>query len=259
MSDLVDLLGTMRMNQLIGQFQRVDVSGYPDIHLLSDDIDAVLWILLVGHEKAGQDTMSAAEVAEVSTRVYRRGLTRQRVASIMASAKDLVSRSGRATPARFLVLRPGIERIRGQNTSVTLVDPAASFTAIRTLEDILGSVSGAVLLCDPYVDDKTLLVLSAVPTRSVIKLLTLNISEPAQFRRKLQAYNQQYGNLEVRTSAKNDLHDRYFLDADRMWIVGQSLNGIGKKQTFIIAVGADVRLATEKAFEHRWNSAAKWQ
>lgn len=258
MSTLSGVLSTMKMNELISQFQRVDASGYPDIHSLSD-ADAVLWILLVGHEKAGHDSLTAAEIAEIATRVYRRGLTRQRVASVLSSAKELVSRSGRGTPARFLLLRPGVDRLRSQNASVILIDPTASFTAISTLEGILGGVSGEVLLCDPYVDDKTLLVLSAVPTSSTVKLLTLNISDPAQFRRKLSAYNQQYGNLEIRTSVKNDLHDRYFLDASRMWIVGQSLNGIGKKQTFIISVGTDVRLATERAFQQRWNGASKWQ
>lgn len=42
-------------------------------------------------------------------------------------------------------------------------------------------------------------------------------------------------------------------------ILGQSLNGIAKKQSFIIAVGQDIRTTMESAFNVRWKAANLWR
>lgn len=247
------------MSDVTSRFKKVDVSSFPDIHLLDDDLDVVLWVLVVGHEKLNIPSMSAAEVADVATTVFRRPLSRQRAASLLADEKKYVAREARSSPARFVVMQAGIDLIRGKKTAVVIVDPEASFSALRQLDQLLGSVEGEVLLCDPYVDDKTLLALAGVPKASSIKLLSLNISDPPQFRRKLQAYEKEFGNLELRTSTTPDLHDRYLIDQKRMWIFGQSLNGIGKKQTFIVAAGQDVRATMLPVFNRKWSTSQVWK
>ena len=59
-------------------------------------------------------------------------------------------------------------------------------------------------------------------------------------------------------SHMKDLHDRYIIDDAGMWLLGQSLNGIGKKQTFLVLVGADIRQLVSDGFLRRWNSASLW-
>jgi len=245
-------------NELRNRYGAVDVSGYPDVHLLTDDLDVALWVLLVGSEKLEIESLTAAEIAEVATHTFRRGLTRQRAASSLRLERKLVTRTPGTTPTRFIILRAGIDRVKGHQTDVVVVDPVNAFTALRRLDAILSCVKGEAKMCDPYIDDKTLLALTSVPTTVKIKLLTLNVSDPSQFRRRFQAYHKEYGNLEIRVSSSTDLHDRYLIDQSQMWLLGQSLNGIGKKQSFIVAMGQDTRAAMDRAFTERWNRANAW-
>lgn len=247
------------MSDVISRFEGVDVSSFPDVHLLDDDLDVALWVLVVAHEQLSVSSMTAAEIADVVTLVFRRRMSRQRVTSLLAEATKEVAEDNRSRAARFVVMKAGVDRIRGKQTAVIIVDPEASYTALRQLDQLLGSVEGEVRLCDPYADDKTLLALASVPKASQIKLLTLNVSDPAQFRRKLQAYKKEYGNLEIRTSPTPDLHDRYLIDQKRMWLFGQSLNGIGKKQTFIVATGQDVRATMTPMFDRKWSTSHVWK
>ena len=64
--------------------------------------------------------------------------------------------------------------------------------------------------------------------------------------------------IEVRVALKPDLHDRYIIDADSMLILGTSLNGFGKKQSFITKAGQDIRQTVLKEFRAKWNGATPW-
>jgi len=245
-----------QLNNPLHQFRDVNSASYPDIHLFHDDLDAVLWTLLVADEQLGLSSMTAARVAEALTHVYRRNLTRQRAAALLASAKGFVARRTKAGQTTNSIMKRGADRVRTQADAIILIDPLHAFSSLRRLNQILEALSGDVLLCDPYIDDKTLLTLTAVPKGSPIKLLTLNISDPPQFRCNLHAYQREYGNLESRVSHTKDLHDRYIIDDASMWLLGQSLNGIGKKQTFLVLVGADIHQLVSDGFLRRWNSVS---
>ena len=148
-----------QLNNLLHQFRDVNTSSYPDIHLFHDDLDAVLWTLLVADEQPGLSTMTAAHVAEILTRVYRRSLTRQRAAVVLASAKGFVARRMKAGQTTSSIMRRGADRVRTQADGIILIDPSHAFPSLRRLNQILEALLGDVLLCDPYIDDKTLLAL----------------------------------------------------------------------------------------------------
>jgi hypothetical protein len=247
------------VSDLVPRFQKVDVGEYPDVHLLTDELDAALWVLMVGAEKLGLSDFTASEVSDVLTHGYLRPLTRQRAAAVLASANGLVVKKPKSSPARFVVMKTGMDRLRGKQSDVLLIDPDKAFSTAQRLDQLLGGLQGDVMLCDPYVDHKTLVHLTAVPKLSSIKLLTLNILDSAKFRQRLTAYSKEYGNLEVRTSSTPDLHDRYLIDSSRMWLLGTSLNGIGKKQSFVVAVGTDLRQSTQQFFTGRWNQSPVWK
>lgn len=247
------------MSDIVDRYQKVDIGEYPDVHLLADDLDVVLWVMLVGSEKLGLTEMTAAQVADVATHGFLRPLSRQHATAMLTSANGAVIRKPRSSPVRFVLMKWGINRIREQQMDVLLIDPMKAFTASQRLDELLNGLKGYVLLCDPYVDDNTLVVLSSISTSCGIKLLTLNISDPAKFRQRFVAYTKEFGNVELRVSSTPDIHDRYLIDASRMWLIGTSLNGIGKKQSFIITVGPDVRGLTEQGFNKRWNQSTKWQ
>ncbi len=143
----------------------------------------------------------------------------------------------------------------GAGGSVLLVEPERAYSGVRAFDKLLAALSGDIRICDPYVDDKTVEVLTAIRTTCQIRLLTKNVQNPARLRRHYQAYQREYGNLEIRVHPTANLHDRYIVSEQNMYLVGQSLNGIGKKQTFIVETGSDLRDQMIRYFEQLWGSA----
>jgi hypothetical protein len=64
------------------------------------------------------------------------------------------------------------------------------------------------------------------------------------------------GILEVRVLPQGYLHDRYIIHNDGMLLLGASLKDVGKKQSFVVAIGSDVAQSVATAFDGQWQSAA---
>jgi len=246
------------MNSLVASFATLDVSRYPDVHSYADDLDALLWVLMVVGESGVAATVTAAQASELLVEVFRRDMTRQRAAHLLRGAKGLVAEKALGKDTTYLLLKKGVDQVLMNGGGVLVVEPEQAFTALQRLDGILVSFKGDVLLCDPYVDDKSLTRLATIPVACRIKLLTLKVSDPAHFRGKLQAYIKQYGNLEVRTDTAGTIHDRYLIDDGTLWSLGTSLSNIGKKQSLIVKLGGDLRAVMKPGFMARWNTAKVW-
>jgi hypothetical protein len=246
------------MTDLVHALEAVDVSQYPDVHSYSEDLDALLWVLMVAAKNSAKSSLTAAQVCEILRDVYGRDVSRQSAATLLGGARGLVAIKRPSREAVFSIMKKGEERVLAAGGRVLVVEPDKAFTALQRLDTILGSLKGDVLVCDPYVDDKTLVHLMTVPKTCRIKLLTVNVSDPPRFRTRLQAYQREHGNLELRTDAAGTLHDRYIIDDEVFWSLGQSLNGVGKKQTLIVKQGQDLAGAMKAAFIVRWSAAKVW-
>ncbi len=125
---------------------------------------------------------------------------------------------------------------------VLFIQPEQAFKGIRKTEATLSELRGEVRVCDPYVDPRTLDFLDKCRDAKVIRLLTVNVRSPSALKRDLAALNRQHhGKLEIRVAQDRDLHDRYIIHDDGLVLLGTSLNGLGGKQTFVVALGSDVR------------------
>jgi hypothetical protein len=87
--------------------------------------------------------------------------------------------------------------------------------------------------------------------------LTWNISDTPTLRLGLTALSATK-QVEVRKPSSDVLHDRYVIDDNTMLIMGTSLNSFGKKQSFVIKAGQDVRSALLNNFNQLWNAANPW-
>ena len=157
---------------------------------------------------------------------------------------------GGANEAAYLVLR-------GQSFAATFINPSKALTEIRKVEELLGGLSGALRICDPYVDKKTLDLLAECTAASKIALLTVNVQKESSFRRDLEAFSRQHPvPLEVRIAAAARLHDRYVIHGTGILIFGGSLNGLGKKQSFIVGLGDGMKAVVADEFDREWRTAA---
>lgn len=142
--------------------------------------------------------------------------------------------------------------------AVTFVNPATALQSTLKLHDILRQLLGALSVCDPYLDHLTLEHLEACGKGRRIRLLTQKVNDTGPLRRVFEAANLAGFGFEVRVASGKPLHDRYIIDERAMLILGGSLNGFGKKQSFVIQVGTDVRKTVLDAFDNEWAKAAPW-
>ena len=138
------------------------------------------------------------------------------------------------------------------------VDPENSLNEIRKLEALFGTLTGDVKICDPYVDNKTVDLIAEMSSADSISLLTVNVQKDAALKRDISAYLRQGGkSVQIRVANEAALHDRYIIHAGGMILLGGSLNGFSKKQSFIVSVGTDLRAVAEAAFDRHWRSASR--
>jgi len=157
-------------------------------------------------------------------------------------------------------MQDGLRELESVPDTVTFIEPSQALSRIREVESLLAECDGVVSICDPYVDGRTLDFLANCRSVSEILLLTMNINKPAPFRRDLQAFRQEHSTIpiEVRTGPQGVLHDRYLVDDKRMLIFGTSLNSLGKKQSFVIAAGEDLRRVVLAEFQRVWQQSTVW-
>jgi hypothetical protein len=235
----------------VADFKKLDVSDYPSIHKYTGVEDRSLWVLLVAKEKLGIPDLSPYEIQRTLTEVFEVSVTVPGVRYALNKAKGKVHRVRSKKGDRYAIMQKGRDALLCQ-LSVLVVEPEKAYKAIRSFQMLLAALTGHIRICDPYIDTKTLDMLSLIPKKCRIKLLTCNIQKPKILRRDYTVYQAQYKNLEIKVLSSGNLHDRYIIDENAMWLLGQSLNGIGKKETFVVRLGEDIKSRSMELFKENW-------
>jgi hypothetical protein len=200
--------------------------------------------------------MTPNEISVVLRDVYGIALPRQRIERILAQEKQAVAKRKRNTKRAYQIMQAGITEVEGVSSAVVLIEPEKALSSIRATEAVLATLTGVVRFCDPYVDGRTIDLLTECTSAKSIEFLTMNVKNETTLRRDVRAFVQQYVvPLEVRVAANRVLHDRYAIDDVGMLAFGTSLNGIGFKQSFVVVLGEDVRTSVLSTFESYWQAA----
>lgn len=231
------------------------MSNLPEIGSIADHRQQALWALHIGQVRAGVPMMTPSEISVVLRDVYGIALPRQRIEGILSNEKQSVSKRKKNGKRAYQIMQAGIDEIEG-SSSVLLIEPEKALTSLRATEAVLATLGGAVKVCDPYVEGRTLDLLAECTGAQSIELLTMNVKNPKTLKRDVRAFIQQYGTpLEVRVASGRVLHDRYVIDDSGMLLFGTSLNGIGFKQSFVVTVGEDIRASVLATFNAYWQAA----
>jgi len=248
--------GRATADDLIARFRGVNASGYPEVHSLPRVLNQALWVLAVAKDELGVDQMNSPDIARVLCKACEVSVTRQAVEAGLKNAGDLVHREKKGGSVSYTIMKKGRDALEGAAGShVLLIEPESALKGIRAVEDLMGGLAGDVSICDPYVDPKTVDYLDLIPAGTPVRLLTQTVQRERPLVRDLEAARKQGLDVEVRVVPSAQLHDRYIIAGKVMYLFGQSLNGIGKKQTFVVRLGEDTRSAVLKLFDHRWASA----
>lgn len=153
-------------------------------------------------------------------------------------------------------MHPGEDIVLPAAAPVYLIDPTQAVQAVSSLHRILANMQGTILICDPYLDAVTIEHLDSCPPSAVLYVLTETLKDSGKLRRLLAAMLAQGRRIEIRVGPPGQLHDRYIIDDSSMYLSGTSLNGFGKRQSFLVQMGPDIRNITVADFQRRWAGAA---
>lgn len=223
-----------------------------DIHSLPRILDRALWVL-ENSKLEGDEYLSAAEVARRLTNVHKIATDANGVRmGFKRAPRGLVHAKKQEGGITYAIMEEGERYLSSLGEPrVVLIEPDKAYSSRRKVEDFFEGCSGLIRICDPHVNTRTLDPLTAVPKGSEIRLLTNNVYDDARVLKEIEAYEKEYSLLEVRVSRDN-LHDRYLILEDKIWSLGHSLNGLGKREAFIISLGQDMRSQMVVLFDRRW-------
>ncbi len=154
-------------------------------------------------------------------------------------------------------MQAGSQEVLGSTPRAIFVDPQNAIERVREVETIFAGLQGTVRICDPYVDPVTLTYVAECTSAHEVRLLTVNVNKDRAFRRDLKIVGRQLGvSVLVKQAPRGLLHDRYVIHDDGMLLFGTSLNGLGLKQSFVVALGEDIHATLTKEFDRIWNSQA---
>jgi hypothetical protein len=244
----------MTAQSVTDAFRSADTSDLTDLAAL-EERHKVLWVLKLGRD-LGIEVMSPSEVSNVLRDVHGYDVPRQRIEAMLASETGTVARRRRDKRRVYQLMAPGVEELEGARSTVVFIDPTRGFSGLRESQALLGEMTGEVRACDPYADLKTLDMLAECASATGIRLLTHNVKSKAGFKQAVRAFTAEHGKqLDVAIAPPKVLHDRYAIHDDGMIVFGTSLNSLGAKQSFVIAMGQDIRATVLGAFEATWQNA----
>jgi hypothetical protein len=229
-----------------------------DARAFDDELRRILSAIYNLTPQGGDRWVSAVQVSHHLRDEYGLGLHWKTIDALLSVHRLHVSRQRRSNRWRYMLLASGRNLIQKGGETISFVDPASALEATLKLHDLLAGLKGKVRVCDPYVDEATVEHLGACPAGAKIDLLTTNIKDSGRLKRLVAATNTPSARLEIRVSTNRTLHDRYVIDDSSMLILGASFNGFGKKQSFVVKAGTDVRKIVLADFDQRWASATRW-
>ena len=228
-----------------------------DPRTMEEPLDLAL-AMLFNHALLGSKWSSAVEISHTLRDDYGISLHWRTVGTLLDKVKALVTRKKKNKRWHYSLLEAGARKVGKPSSGIHLVDPRNAVQNIVTLHDLLSNLEGNIDVCDAYLDASTIEHLDSCAKARQIRILTHNVRDTGRLRQLVSAFCQSDRQLEIRSTSKSVLHDRYIYDNKKLFILGASLNGYGKKQSFIIAAGTDFRAAMQSVFATIWKAAVTW-
>jgi hypothetical protein len=230
----------------------------PDPRAYSEVLDQILAGLQVAAPPPQREWVTSVELSQKLRTMYGIGIHWRTIDGLLGKEKGLVVRRKRGARWQYQLLSRGEERLTGSGGQTVIIDPEKAIKAVSSVHALLCGMKGIVRLCDPYVDHSTIEHLAAVPKDVPIRILTVNIQEANRLRRVLAAARTEGRQVELRVAQGAKLHDRFVIDDAKMLLLGTSLNGLGKKLSFVVRAGPDIREPMAGVFDGHWAAGIHW-
>lgn len=239
---------------------RNKVSEKIDIYSLNTNLLRTLWVIDWLTTEA-EDRFTQSDIANYLIENCGVETSRQAIDVALKSkaGKKLTNKNKRG----FKIMQSGIAFLTNNtvNNEVYFFESGTEFKTKRIeLKGLFINKPYNIYLCDPYIDINTLDIVHEIfPKSSSIKILTQEIIDKPKgsFKRHAESLVRDGYSLEIGIYDKNEIHDRYIITEKAMFLSGNSLNFLGKKESFIMKLGEDMRQTVLEVFNRRWKIAGK--
>lgn len=239
---------------MLNKFNKESLVKYPNPHEYSSVSQRVLWSLFVMSNELNLERARISHISKFLTDVIEIDTSPQ---AVRYALKNLPRGYVNKTNKFYKLMARGkkqITRLQKKPDSM-IINPGADFSSKVILSNNILSLSeGYLKICDPYISVRLLDLLIKVDKKVEIKILSFNLADIPNgiFKRAQLDLSREGYDIKIRLYNKSELHDRYIISKDFMWVVGHSIKDLGKKECFVMQVGEDIKIETEKMFERRW-------
>lgn len=255
-------------SELVGKFEKVDTSAFPDLYNFKKPLEMGLWILWVAKENLHVKKLTAEQIATIIREIYEVSVDSKSIVYSLNRAGDKIHVYQEGDGIQFEIMKSGkdhlVKQVKEGSIEMFYFEPDRRYTSKRILsKNILSNLNGELSIVDPYCSERTLDILSDSKDRD-IRLLTkadnLREKEKNKFIRDLQDFRSEHPKIEFRNYSHSDLHDRYIISSNYLAVLGHSIKDLGSKESFSIILNKNmnrnmVEVLTEN-FNRRWKQSA---
>lgn len=222
-----------------------------------------LWALRAAKLSRGYPDFITASVMSEILLLADVSLSPLRILRAMARAGDSVARRGEGRETEFRIVGRGERALEdGAGLQVPLavrISGSAPWSDRRfVVKEAMKKTSGAVRIVDKYFGVESLDFLQGFRNNRRIQFLTSHPSKHLGYlQREVATFKKEFPNSEFKAyQSPHELHDRYVLFDDEVWLVGHGIKNLGEKESFVVILGADfgrdIRSTLMKSFDERW-------
>ena len=156
----------------------------------------------------------------------------------------------------YKLMQYGRDKLLPTEDNILFIEAQKPFTGKKlSVNNIFSKLKGDIRICDVYCGPGLIdFVFKGFSKSQSVKILTQNIIDRPKgiFVRTLKDIKDEGYNIQIKIYKNSVLHDRYLIDDNNVWLSGNSFNDLGRKESFIVLLGKDVRQSLLSTFNGRW-------
>jgi len=144
---------------------------------------------------------------------------------------------------------------------VWFVENGQPRTQRKQLADLLATLTGDAIVCDPFFGPGVLSAMQNLEGCSSVRCLTGNLQGgKATVDQQVKEFRNDFPQMEFRYRAGGALHDRYVATISKIMIIGHGLKDFGKRESFVVVLdeqhAEDTIKTVMSTFEAHWQAAS---
>jgi len=230
----------------------------------------VLWTLSITENNTDISEIDAETISHILLKIARINLSEEAVRNALARADDKIKRNHFGLEIFYEIMSTGKEFLEislgSQTNSVMFFSGSTPWSDLnKRFPEILKMMEGEICIIDSWYGIGTFYTLEKFGKTRSIRMLTGQLGREEQqnmtkFTTELNKFKKEFNNINLKSyGAWWELHDRYMLSDNAIFIVGHGIKDIGTKESFGILVSKDTAgdLLTElkRRFEEKWAKA----